>query len=110
MPEYIKICKDCGQKFKTVKGNKKLCEICTVVHKKASVKRASVRSAENFKNARPKPFEVKRRKPKYHDGLTLNQFNHLLIRYNDRNGTRYSYGKMMLALSLGTIRKEEFYL
>lgn len=109
MPEYIKTCADCGREFRTKSERKKLCDECTVEHKRESNRKASKQVSETLKKPKAEPEENKQRKPLYRDGLSISSFVRLLERYNRQHHTRYTYGQALLHLSSGIIPKEEFY-
>ena len=81
---YSKQCKCCGAEFKTDRLRVKICDLCKVENKKLSYKKSN----ENYKKPKLKNFRPAA-------DIELMPLLRIIDRYNEKNGTCYSYGKFM---------------
>lgn len=96
---YRKVCLQCGGSFESVSKDKRICDSC----KEKNARFAREREYKANKKPKPKPAKVRPTAD-----IELIPLVRLIDRYNERNGTCYSYGKFMQLVRLKkiNIRKE----
>ena len=85
--QYFKKCRTCGKQFVTFNSRKQLCEICG---DKNEIKRSRHEQSKNVKEPakRKNSLDAKLRE---------------LRAYNEKHGTRLSYGKYKVLLHFGKL-------
>lgn len=83
---YILVCKQCGEEFESGNDKKALCDSCREENRRIQQERQRV--------ANKKPT-IKPAKPRPTADIELMHMVRIIDRYNEQNGTHYSYGKFM---------------
>ena len=89
---YEKVCRQCGKVFKTDNEREKICLSCKLHNKRVDNQR---RASQHKKPKVKRNFLA--------EAIPIREFTGIIERYNQRHGTRYSYGQFQQKVTDGTI-------
>lgn len=90
---YVRICKICGEVFKTSAERAYICKACKCRKRTKSINRSEPKLLKRTVKKKPKDADI-----------TLNQMLERLERFNKKNGTVYTYGKFVSLLCNGGLK------